>query len=552
MKKLFVLFLAVVMVLGMLAGCQTPDNPNPDKPGNDDPVVDNRVPTLDGGNTYEEGYPIVKTPVKLVCAMTDNGACGDYTVRSLWAYMKEMTNIDLELRLITSGGETVALIFATKEYPDISFRLDTTTANQLIAEAAQQGDLVELTDEMLTKYAPNVTSIFNQYPEIQRMSRHIDGKMYSLPQLDYIENAIDLRDCWFVNATYLDELGMEAPETLDDYTEYLRSVKAAAGSGSIPANVTPLYVRHYNNNGGWYSILDSHGLYNGLNDFIVVDGKVTHNALDSNLKRAMEYLAQLYSEELISDEGLGSDYATYCAACGQNGVKVTNWAVGSYFGYGNTNPDMIPIKNVTVDEDTPVYARQMGINNRLIANCFVIYNTCKYPYAALRYVDYFYSEEGSLRARYGEEGYFYEKTEDGTYVYTGKTWGQIPDSARGFENYGPNIIVPELDKQLSAANVKDPTTREYAFENLYKQQLPTDREIYPAPALNFLTVEESKQATATKNLLNTFLKTQTNKWIKNLDVVDDTWDTFQERLVDMGINDLIALYQKAYDAYIAE
>ncbi len=343
---------------------------------------------------------------------------------------------------------------------------------------------------------------------------------------------------------------MDVPQTMEDFTEYLRAVKSMAGVGSIPQNVTPLYTRGYYNNGGWFTILDAYGLYQGLNGAIVVDGVVTHNAFDANLKRAMGYLAQLYKEELITDEALGSDYATYCAACGQNGVKVTNWAVGSYFGYGNTREDMIAIPILKVDDDTPAYARQMGMANRLIQNCFVIYKNCKNPYAALRYVDYFYSEEGSLRARYGEVGYFYDIAEDGTYIYTGKTWSEIPDSARGFENYGPNVIVPELDKQLSAKNVNDPTTREYAFYNYYKDQLPTDRELFPSAALNYLTADEMKEVNQLNGLFTAYLKTQTNKWIKGMDVIDDTWDTFQQRLTDMNMARLMELYQKAYDAYV--
>ena len=132
-------------------------------------------------------------------------------------------------------------MFASREYPDVSFRIDTETVLQ--NEACLAGDILELTDDMLSKFAPNWVSIFEKYPEIKTLSKQSNGKLYGLPQFVFETDAYELRDVHAINTAWLDELGMSVPETLDEYTAYLRAVKAAAGTGSIPSDVVPLLMR---------------------------------------------------------------------------------------------------------------------------------------------------------------------------------------------------------------------------------------------------------------------------------------------------------------------
>ena len=57
------------------------------------------------------------------------------------------------------------------------------------------------------------------------------------------------------------------PTTMDELTEYLRALKAAAGTGTIPEGVMPLYFLFGSWVGGEFNIYSQYGVYMGGADF---------------------------------------------------------------------------------------------------------------------------------------------------------------------------------------------------------------------------------------------------------------------------------------------
>ena len=79
---------------------------------------------LDGGVTNPTGYsPIVTEPITLRAAIIYGAHMGDFTTYQIWKDIEEKTGIKLELDIL-ADTEKVNLMFASRDYPDIAFRLD--------------------------------------------------------------------------------------------------------------------------------------------------------------------------------------------------------------------------------------------------------------------------------------------------------------------------------------------------------------------------------------------------------------------------------------------
>ncbi len=561
MKRFWALLLAMLLLLAAFAGCKTPDNPNPDNPnpdnpGIDDPVSDEPTSFVDDGNTYDSStyLPIVKKPIELEAMLSDNGSQGNYAERTLWAEMEEKTGIKVNLRLVVNGedGEAAQLVFVSRDYPDMSFRIDCPNWQNLIEEAAKVGDIVELDNNKLEKYAPNWYKTFQENPDIYRMSVHTDGKLYGLPNLEMQESAINLRDGMYVNGEWLDELGLEVPTTIDDFTEYLRAVKAAAGTGSIPANVVPLYVREWTNLGGWWSFLDMYGVYNGFNGDVVVDGTtVKTNYNDPNIRVPIKYLASLFQEGLASTSTFVA-YGQYTTDIDEAGTSTKTWFIGSYFGFWNCDHEFLEyVAPLTFDDEVQPYVRDMGLQSRLLKDNFFIFTNCKSPIAALRLMDTYADPVGTLRMSRGELGYNYIKDDNGDYLLN-EEWSIAEDwSVYGLYNYGPGFTDADTVAQLYSEDANDGFSREWAYHNIYKAYLPENMQQFPAAALAYLTPEEQAEVNTYYQALNGYVRRACYQWVTGATNLDDAWDKYLQKLEDYGINEYVALKQKAWDAYSA-
>jgi len=94
----------------------------------------------DGGVTNPTGYePIVNSPITLKANIVYGAHMGDVTKYEIWKTIEEKTNIKIELNVL-SDTEKVDLTFATRDYPDISFRIDAKSA--MVMDAADRKSVV--------------------------------------------------------------------------------------------------------------------------------------------------------------------------------------------------------------------------------------------------------------------------------------------------------------------------------------------------------------------------------------------------------------------------
>jgi len=173
-------------------------------------------------------------------------------------------------------------------------------SNLDISKSGDQGIFIPLND-LIDEYAPNFKKILDENPDIRKAITFPDGNIYSFPQLiepEFYSSRIG--PIPWINQEWLDTLGMDIPETTDEFYEYLKAVKnedpgdndgIPYGSDDIVYLIEFLY--------GSFGVANK-GTSNPNIDLDPDDsGKVRFYPTTQGYKEALEYIHKLYAEELI-------------------------------------------------------------------------------------------------------------------------------------------------------------------------------------------------------------------------------------------------------------
>lgn len=198
MKK----FVLLLILVGFLAGggCS-----------NSEEVKQDHVDEGPSEGFREEGMPIVEEEIDLRFFARRSPVNSPYQDMRMFQEYEEMTNMNIEWDDVPQDGfaERKNLEFSSGELPDVFYKSD---ISQLEAvEYGSSGILIPL-EELLEEYAPNLTALYEEYPEIKASITAPDGHIYALPALITL-NAARTDKIW-INKTWLDNLGLKSQRIL--------------------------------------------------------------------------------------------------------------------------------------------------------------------------------------------------------------------------------------------------------------------------------------------------------------------------------------------------
>lgn len=142
MKKIGRIAVAVLLLAGILTSCGgTPQSPNGSQPIESTAVSD-AGDKLDGGVTNATGYPIVNEPVTLkIATWFASGGLEKPGDNKIFKSIMEKTGINLEFEMY-SDAEKANLLFASRSYPDIVWRMDSNGTQK--TDAIEAGDVYSI------------------------------------------------------------------------------------------------------------------------------------------------------------------------------------------------------------------------------------------------------------------------------------------------------------------------------------------------------------------------------------------------------------------------
>ncbi|WP_163582470.1 extracellular solute-binding protein [Gracilibacillus saliphilus] len=317
-------------------------------------------------------------------------------------YIKENTGVEYELQSTPPGSEPaeyINLMIASEDFPDILRPIG--GVEQTLID---QGGALPL-DDLLPEYAPNV---WERIPEeawnIVR-SASPDGKIYYVPKVYLVpERAALLRQDW------LDKVGMDMPETLDEYKEMLIAFRDQDPNGNGEQDELPTTGREF---GRWMDHLFAMfgvAMWEGYPEWDIYDGEINYAGTSENMKAAIAFIRELYEEELLDNETFLNKGDVWTA-------KINNNLVGSWYHL----PANLHERYLAMKEGAPdAYVVGMPLP---AVDGFEGYITQKsmgepewmIPVAsednaanALKLLDFFYDPENADFVQYGIEGVQHE------------------------------------------------------------------------------------------------------------------------------------------------
>lgn len=530
-KKLASLTLATAMVAGITAACGGKQA----EPGQGD-VKEPAGQDSPGVNVA--GFPIVKDPIKLTFfAGKATSAPANWNDLPVWKEYAKMTNIEVDFQLTPAESLTEKrnLVLTSGDYPDAFHTARLSSID--VANYGAQGIFIPL-NGLIDKYAPNFKKLLDQYPEVKRGLTMPDGNIYSFPTFydPSFKSVLIGTKLWY-NQAFLNALGLKAPETTDELYQYLKAVKTQDPNKNGKADEIPYAASGYGSlldelKGAWG--LGNRGNMHPRVDIDPATNKLRFIPTDPRYKEVLEYMNKLYKEGLFIDNVLtikGPEVNAKLAE-GVVGASETNspHAIG-----GVTIKDFVGAPALKGPHGDQIFSRARS--PLIDVGAFVITNKNKHPEATVRWIDYFYSEEGSKLFFMGVKGLSYNELPDGTLEYTEEYKKDSSKFVSWAGGYYPAMLTSKTFKGGEAT----PLSMEAA--KLVEPYWP--KEVWPTFTY---TQDELNRFNPLSTDINKYVDEMTTKFIVG-DVPFSEWDNYVSTLKKMGLEEYLKIYTAAYERY---
>jgi putative aldouronate transport system substrate-binding protein len=526
--KLFKL-LAIAMTASLLLSACTSTKPSPSAPTASDSQK----------SSVPSGTLISDKPLTLTAHLHWGNV---YALSDKWTIVNEAakrTNISLKgtaSEAESNSKQAFNLMIASKNIPDMvgGNRDD-------INKYGMEGAFAPLND-LIDKHAPNIKKYLDSNPDVKAAITAADGKIYQIP---FVYRAL-VSEAWFIREDWLNKLNLKAPTTVDEMYNVLKAFTTQDPNGNGQKDEVGIFTRM----GGATEnkVLSVLSLF-GVSDYWHTNknGKVQLGLYTPEYKQAIKNVAKWYAEGLIDKEiftrGGKSRDILYPE---NNGGVIHDW-IPSTSGYNPKVSATVPgfkVVGILPPKDINGNQWEIAARDKLDGAGWAISNSNKNKVESMKYMDFWWTEEGVKLSTYGIEGDTYTMV-DGKPKYTDKVLKAstpINDFMRKIGGQINDIGYPhdasyEL-QMMDSEGVK-------ALE-LYEKSGVVNKMNVKLPALSF-TEKELDLITSKYPTCRTYMLEQLQKWTFDGSKIDAEFDKYMSTLKSMGIEEIIATYQSAYD-----
>lgn len=482
--------------------------------------------------------------------------------------IQDMANVNIDWKVICGSGDEIQAqylsMMSSGNYPDIIQWQHNNSYVGGVSQLYADNIIIELND-VIDKYMPNYKKLLEDNPHVAKTLMDDEGRYLYFTVINPLNSDLEkVAVTWWglmMRQDWLDNVGAEAPVTIDDWYEVLTLFKEGDPNGNGEMDEIPFDA----GSAGHLLFMPAFGFQNGV--YIDAEtGKVGYGQYSPNFKEYLETMNKWYAEGLIQnifkdDTGAPADSAD---------PNIYADLAGSWKGLSNYWEQRLPQvkeKNPNADfvavqwpqmADGTFYADRygMGYGDRYSA---VISVDCKNVEAAARLIDQMYTEEGTNCT----------------------TWGTIegdpinPEWTHGHGTY--TVDENGVKHETEWANQMTENFYDGAFANKYRyamshvsfprwgaaDYLAATREpnyvnsaMMWAKASNALEYPnaivlstDAQKAVAQIEEMGTYISEMTYKFITGEEPLTN-YDNYLAQLEKMGIKELIALYQEAYDNFM--
>lgn len=523
MKKKSLLYLMVLLIsMVLIVGCSKNET---------------KKDAADDENFNETGYPIVKEPITLTMMGQSSPVQPDWKDMGFFKEMNEMTNIDFEFKTSPADDykQKKQLAFASMELPDVFYGAELTSAEEV--SYGTQEMLIPLED-LIDQYAPNLKKVMEEHPDIKPSITAPDGHIYALPGLDTTTQS--KTPIMWMNQPWMEKIDAKTPETVDDLYKLLKDFKEKDPgdvgeviplTANSPADLRVGLLPNF-------GIIQTDGIFQK-------EGKVDYAYTQEGFKEYVTFMNKLYNEKLLDNDMFSHTWEQFVAKGPKVGIYST-WPI-VMLGFEDPSealkyPPLPPLTSAVNDKKLTIEMPEVRRGRAAITS------ENKYPEATMRWLDYAYSEEGSILSRLGIEGESYEWNEDKT------KWTLLSkdglSTTETNSQYAPGVgtNVPMVLSEEIFGKEDNPTIHEIN-KNLANELLPHAEMPYP---LVYFTEEEQDRINTLKPDIDTYFEQMEAKFITGAESIETGWDKYIETLEGLGIEEYVDIHQDAYDRWAEE
>jgi putative aldouronate transport system substrate-binding protein len=479
---------------------------------------------------------------------------------------EQKTNVHVDWQIVSSGDfrEKRALLLASGDLPEVFVNgyNQFTAADEMMY--GSQGSIIPLND-VIEKDSIYLKKILTDNPLYKNIITSADGKIYSLPDINVCYHC-NFSQRMYVNVEWLKKLNIQMPTNIDEFEKMLIAFKEKDPNGNGKADEMPLVTTI----DGWHYQLDGFLMNafvycDGDTHLAINNGKIEMTAIKPEYKEGLKYLNKLYKEKLISPQSFTTN-ASSMEKLNESGDRTV---IGSVIGGANyifaggpavserwKEYDILPpIKGMSGFVTTPNYTATRDVT----PGYFAISNKAKDPSLVMRWVDWLYSDEGTLwhDENGGREGIEYRKANADELDLNGKpaTYAQLkvrkPEDNVVWEQYLPsnrNKVFRECWASPQDWRSDDPQAQgtQY-FQGTKSYEAVAPKADLSLPNL-FVSSDKISDFTRIKTGIDDYIKESVTKFITgNMDVEKD-WDSYVEKMNNIGLKEYLDMCQQAYDS----
>ncbi|WP_254899268.1 extracellular solute-binding protein [Thalassococcus arenae] len=452
---------------------------------------------------------------------------------------RELTGIhlidDTSGKNTKDNNEAMNLLLAKGDLPDI---VGGNRIQQPVNQYGPEGAFIPLND-LIDEHAPNIKAWFDARPGLLDAISAYDGNVYYIP---YLPDGKYGR-AWFIRQDWLDKLGLEQPQNVDELYEVFKAFRDQDPNGNGQKDEVPYFARD------WEEVLRLMTLWDArtsgsdtYHDFYVKDGKIAHPYAEEAYRDALANVAQWYAEGLIDAEVFTRGSSARDYLLGENLGGATHDWFASTSGYNTALADKIEGFNF-IPFLPPASANGVRMEEHrripIKPDGWAISYANEHPVETIKYFDFWFTPEGSLLANFGIEGVHYDMV-DGEPIYK----PEILESGRAV-----NSQMYEIGAQIYRGYPQDyryewQWTRESAREGI---------ELYDQHDLlvdQFLGVAFNRDEQAVYDRywpsIQTYMLERQQAWVLGTGDVKQDWDDYITAINKMGMQEVLDVMNTAY------
>lgn len=512
----------------------------------------------------ELSFPLAeKTTLKGMISYPPNTE-SDPNNRTIFKRLQEKTNVEIEWTAIQGDqwGDKITLAMADPStLSDFVFTAGFGDSDLL--KYADQGIIIPL-EEYIDAYMPNLSAVFEKYPEYRTMCTDTEGHIWAFPWIEQLgaeKTAIQtVGNMSFINKKWLDFLGLEIPETVDEFEQVLIAFRDHASEiqseFDIDGSIIPMSC--IVNDGDQDPSILINGFGEGYGDpdrgrhiAVTNDLEVICSAVQDGYKEGIQWLHSLYEQELIDPEAFTQEWSTYVSKgkSGRYGVCFS-WDVANI----DNLADWVPLPVLTAD--TTNFTPQNGsFTSGFDRGRCVVTAVAQNPALVCAWIDQMYDPFQSPQnnwGTYGEDDEFdifvLGENENGEEMLKHAPLGdESPVEVREAECVGGPLAI--LDEYYDVY-VTCPDDAQYRLDWIKDYFTPDMNNDYVYPNV-FMNREDTERLSNLQADIQKLINANKSEWIMN-GLTDADWDQYISELEAYKLQEYLDIFQKYLDEFYAD